>query len=358
MKVPLVDLGWQRDVVEAEVTAGWAEVLRDTSFISGRAVTAFEQEFAAYTGVDHCVGVANGTDALEVALRALGVGAGDVVALPANTFIATAFAVLRCGAVPRLVDVDPGTLLVNPELLDLAGCRAVIPVHLFGQLAPMKEVLEVADGLPVVEDAAQSQGARGVGCGGAVTATSFYPGKNLGAYGDAGAVLTGDTDLARRVRLLANHGSEVRYVHETFGFNSRMDSLQAVVLSAKLCHLDDWNALRSQAAARYQELIAGDERIELLQTAPGNEHVWHLFPVRVPDRDVVLERLTAAGVGAGVHYPHALHQQAALAFLGHCPGDFPVAERAAASMLSLPLYPGITEGQQEYVVQQLRRALP
>jgi dTDP-4-amino-4,6-dideoxygalactose transaminase len=360
--IPLVDLRWQHAQVESEVAQGWAQVLADTSFVQGPPVGAFEAEFARYLGLPHCVGVANGTDALEVALRALGVGPGDEVALPANTFVATAFAVLRCGAVPRLVDVDPGTLLMDPARLDATGCKAVIPVHLFGQLAPMAAILEAAGDVPVLEDAAQSQGAtqdgRGMGSWGVAAATSFYPGKNLGAYGDAGAVVTTHDELAARMRLIANHGSAVRYQHETAGFNSRLDTLQAVVLSAKLRRLDEWNRLRLEAARRYDAFLADVSAVQVLETAPGNTHVWHLYPVRVPERDHVLAKLNANGIGAGVHYPVPVHLQPAFAHLGLEPGSFPVAEEAAATQLSLPLFPGITADQQEQVVDVLLSVLP
>ena len=354
-----MDLGWQRDRIAVEVAAGWAEVLATTAFINGPAVGQFERAFAATTGAAHCVGVANGTDALEIAFRALRIGPGDTVVVPANTFVATAFAALRCGATLRLVDVDEDTLLLDPTRLDAAGAVMVVPVHLYGQLAPMADIAAVAGGALIVEDAAQAQGARqhgaAMGTWGQATATSFYPGKNLGAFGDAGAVLTGDADLAETMRQIANNGSAVRYEHERFGFNSRLDTLQAVVLSAKLAHLDAWNALRQQAAARYDALLAEHDQVRRLATRPGNEPVWHLYPIRVTGRDQVLGRLQAAGIGAAIHYPIALHQQKALAGLDL--GRFPVAERAAASMISLPLYPGITEDQQQRVVESLLRAL-
>ena len=358
--IPLVDLGWQRDRIAAEVTAGWAEVLATTAFINGPAVGEFERAFAATTGAAHCIGVANGTDALEIAFRALRIGPGDTVVVPANTFVATAFAALRCGANLRLVDVDEDTLLLDPTRLDATAAAVVVPVHLYGQLAPMDEIGQAADGALLVEDAAQAQGARqhgkALGSWGQATATSFYPGKNLGAFGDAGAVLSNDSELAGRMRQIANNGSAVRYEHELFGFNSRLDTLQAVVLSAKLAHLTAWNALRQQAAAHYDVLLAGHEQVRRLMTRAGNEHVWHLYPVRVADRDQVLARLQAAGIGAAIHYPIALHEQKALAGLQL--GSFPVAERAAASMISLPLYPGITEDQQQRVVEALLHALP
>ncbi|PWW21383.1 dTDP-4-amino-4,6-dideoxygalactose transaminase [Geodermatophilus normandii] len=364
-RVPLVDLGIQRDRVAGEVAEGFARVLATTAFVQGPDVAAFEEEFAAFTGRAHCVGVGNGTDALEFALRAAGVGPGDPVALPANTFVASAEAVLRAGARPVPVDVDDEHLLLDPRALEaVAGeCRAVLPVHLFGQMAPMTEIAEVAGrhGLVVVEDAAQAQGAthRGVPMGGWGTAagTSFYPGKNLGAYGDAGAVTTDDPGVARTVRLLANHGSEVKYQHPVLGFNSRLDTLQAVVLRAKLHRLAGWNAERVAAAERYAELLAGIPGVRLPSAAPGNAHVWHLYVVRVPDRDAVLADLDAAGIGAGVHYPVPVHLTGALAPAGHGPGDFPVAERAAGEILSLPLFPGITPAQQERVAEALATAV-
>jgi dTDP-4-amino-4,6-dideoxygalactose transaminase len=361
VSVPLVDLGWQHAQVADEVGAGWDEVLARTAFIQGPPVAAFEREFADYLGVAHCVGVANGTDALEIALRALGVGPDDVVVLPANTFVATAFAVARCGAVPRLVDVDPETLLIDPERIDADGAKVVIPVHLFGQLAPMTDVYAASGSVPVLEDAAQSQGAtqngRPMGTWGVAAATSFYPGKNLGAYGDAGAVVSTDDDLAARMRLMANHGSAVRYQHETLGFNSRLDTLQAVVLSAKLRRLDEWNRLRQEAARRYDAMLAEDARVTTLRTATGNEHVWHIYPVRVADRDDVLAKLNANGIGAAIHYPVPVHLQPAFASLGLGEGSFPVAEEAARTQLSLPIYPGITPDQQEQVVEALLSSL-
>ncbi|MEU5940860.1 DegT/DnrJ/EryC1/StrS family aminotransferase [Micromonospora sp. NPDC047548] len=364
--VPLVDLQWQHAEIADEVTAGFADVIGAGSFVGGQQVTAFEREYAATMGVPHCVGVANGTDALELALRAVGVGPGHEVVLPAMTFVATAEAVVRCGATPVLVDVDPDHLLLDPRLLTRAlseRTRAVLPVHLYGQLAPMERILEITmpRGIPVVEDAAQCQGAtrhgRPAGTFGDAAGTSFYPGKNLGAYGDAGAVLTGATQVATRVRLLANHGAETKYDHITVGFNSRMDALQAVVLRAKLAHLARWNTLRQEAASRYDKLLDGVDRITLPRTATGNTHVWHLYPVRVDDRDAVLSRLQHDGIGAGVHYPRPVHLHPAFAALGAGVSAFPVAEQAAGTLLSLPLHPGISADQQERVAEALVRAI-
>jgi dTDP-4-amino-4,6-dideoxygalactose transaminase len=358
--VPFVDLAAMHAEVSDEIQAGFDAVLADGAFVQGPAVDAFEAEFAAFGGAAHCVGVGNGTDALELALRAVGVSAESEVVLPANTFVATAEAVLRAGARPVLADVDPDHLLLDPDRVKAVVApqtAAVIPVHLYGQLAPMAGL--TALGLPVIEDAAQSHGATqdGLRFFGALAATSFYPGKNLGAYGDAGAVLTGSADLARSVRLLANHGSAEKYRHETLGFNSRLDTLQAVVLRAKLARLADWNERRRAAAARYTELLAGLPEVTPPRVAPGNEHVWHLYVIRVPDRDRVLADLREAGVQAQIHYPVPVHLQPAFRDLGYGPGDFPIAEEAAGQILSLPLFPHITVEQQQNVVNMLRSVL-
>ncbi|MFF2046137.1 DegT/DnrJ/EryC1/StrS family aminotransferase [Kitasatospora sp. NPDC058170] len=362
--VPLVDLKAAHAEVAEEVRAGFDRVLAAGGYVKGPEVAGFEEEYAAFSGTRHCVGAANGTDALELALRALGLPAGGGVVLPANTFVATAEAVVRAGLRPVLVDADPATLLIDPARVAdaLPGAVALLPVHLNGQLAPMAALLDLAGELPVVEDAAQSQGARqhGRALHGRISATSFYPGKNLGAYGDAGAVVTDDDELAGAVRLIGDHGSGRKYVHERFGFNSRMDALQAVVLRAKLRRLPAWNEARRAAAERYHRLLAGLDGVGLPRTAPGNEHVWHLYAVRVGpgrDRDAVLAALNAAGVGAGVHYPVPVHLQPAFRGLGHDAGAFPVAERAARELLTLPLFPQITAAQQERVAEALAKAL-
>jgi dTDP-4-amino-4,6-dideoxygalactose transaminase len=364
--VPLVDLAAQHDQVAEEVALGWAEVLKATAFVGGPQVTAFEAEFAEYSGVRHCVGVANGTDALELALRALGVGPGDECMLPANTFIATAEAVARAGAVPVLVDCVEDTALIDVDaIIEKLGPRTkvIVPVHLYGQTAPVEEIVRIANanGVAVLEDAAQAQGARrhGVTAGalGDIAATSFYPGKNLGAYGDAGAVLTGDDKLAARVRLLGAHGSPRKYEHTELGFNSRLDTLQAVVLSAKLRRLECWNSARRAAAERYSALLGELPSVRTPVVLEGNEPAWHLYVVRVQDRDRVLSELHAAGIGAGIHYPTPVHLTGAFASLGRGIGDFPVAERIAGELLSLPLFPEITRAQQEFVVETLAKAV-
>jgi dTDP-4-amino-4,6-dideoxygalactose transaminase len=353
--------------VSEEVAAGWEQVLARTAFVGGPQVASFENEYAEFIGTGHCVGTANGTDAIEVALRALGVRPGDECILPANTFIATAEAVVRMGAVPVLVDcADDDTYLINVGAAEAAispRTKAIIPVHLYGQAAAVEQLMPLAEriGVWVVEDAAQSQGARrngaGAGALGHAAATSFYPGKNLGAYGDGGAALTDSADVAARMRMIRDHGSRRKYEHEVFGFNSRMDSLQAVVLSAKLRRLTAWNAARRAAAARYEELLSGRDDIILPRTLRGNEHVWHLYVVRVPDRDRVIKELQAAGIGAGIHYPIPVHLTQAFAELGYRRGAFPVAERTAPGLLSLPIFAEITGEQQETVAAALISAL-
>jgi dTDP-4-amino-4,6-dideoxygalactose transaminase len=365
--IPPVDLSAQHRAIADEVAAGWQDVLAKTAFVGGPHVGKFEAEYAAFTGVTHCVGVGNGTDAIEIALRAFGVGAGDECILPANTFIATAEAVLRSGATPVLVDcADDDTYLIDVNAVAAAitsRTRAIIPVHLYGQAAAVERLMPLADeaGAIVVEDAAQSQGARrngkGAGALGHAAATSFYPGKNLGAYGDAGAVLTDSDEVAGRIRMIANHGSQRKYEHEVTGLNSRLDTLQAVVLSAKLRQLAGWNAGRRAAAARYDALLSDCSEVVLPRTLAGNEHVWHLYVVRVPSRDKVLKQLHELGIGAGIHYPVPIHFTAAFADLSYGPGCFPVTERAAGELLSLPLFAEITAEQQEYVVSSLKSAL-
>ena len=365
-EVPFVDLRAQQAEVLDVIRPQIDRILETAAFMGGPPVDDFERAYAAFVGVRHCIGVANGTDALELALRAVGVAGGGEVLVPANTFIATAEAVVRAGGRVVLVDVDDDHLLMAPDAVKAAvgaQTRAVVPVHLFGQAAPVDEILPWAEsvGAALIEDAAQSQGAtrHGVGAGalGLVAGTSFYPGKNLGAAGDAGAVLTDDDEIAHHVRSLANHGSPRKYEHDVIGFNSRLDAIQAVVLRAKLDRLAAWNAARAQAAARYEEMLAGTDGVRTPQVLPGNTHVWHLYVIRVSDRDRVLAALQAAGIGAGLHYPVPVHLTPAFRSSGYGPGDFPVAEQAAQEILSLPMYPHLTPADQERVVEVLRGAL-
>lgn len=366
--VAFVDLAAQHREIEDEVRVGFDRVLSATAFVGGPDVAEFEAEFARYCGARHCIGVANGTDAIEIALLAAGIGSGDEVIAPANTFIATVGAIHRTGARPVLVDCDPEFLLIDPKGLPQAvtdRTRAVIGVDLYGQRAPLDDVAAALSGSDVMlfEDAAQSQGAtrfgRPIGEGALAAATSFYPGKNLGAYGDGGAIVTDDDDLATTARAIGNHGGVRRYEHDVPGFNSRLDTLQAVVLRAKLQRLDDWNRSRREAADRYRELLSTRTDIGLVPVVPGNEHVWHLFVIRVPeqDRDRILAALNDNGVGAGIHYASPVHLTGAFSWLADGPGSYPQAEAASREMISLPMHPHLTAADQERVVEVLSQAL-
>lgn len=362
--VPMLDLGWQHRRIEREVAEGFATVLENTSYILGPQVDAFEHEYAEYSGVEHAIGVGNGTDAIELALRAAGVGPGDEVVIPANTFVATAEAVVRAGASVVLADCGDDYLIDVDALRPLLtpAVRAVVAVHLYGQTADVDAIRAVVgDELLVIEDAAQSQGARyrgrRSGSLGDAAGTSFYPGKNLGAYGDGGAVTTASASIADNVRALRNHGGQRRYEHLVIGTNSRLDSLQAVVLSAKLRRLDAWNAERRRLADRYTAALRDAPGVTTPLVVEGNEPVWHQYVVRVADRDRVVDDLVAAGVGAAVHYPRPIHLLPAFAYLGHGPGDFPLAERFAEQILSLPIYPGLSDDDQDYVLASVESAL-
>lgn len=364
LRVPMLDLGIQHRQVADTIRDGFERVFAATSFIQGPDVARFEAEFAAYCEIDQVIGVGNGTDALELALRGAGIGAGDEVIVPANTFIATAEAVVRAGASVVFADCDEN-FLIDPMQVQqkLSGrTRAVIAVHLYGQTAPIDDLRAVVgpDAI-IVEDAAQSQGARyrgrRAGSLGDVAGTSFYPGKNLGAYGDAGAVMTGSAAIAGRVRILGNHGSIQKYEHLSIGTNSRLDSLQAVVLSAKLARLDDWNAERRVLAARYSSLLAEAPGVVTPVTVAGNEHVFHQYVVRVAGRDRVVAEMNAAGIGAGIHYPYPVHLTPAFAAPKLGVGSFPVAELLCTEILSLPIYPGLTAAQQNRVIEVLLSCL-
>jgi len=367
MTVPFLDLRAQTAEVADEVRPALEEVFARAAFVGGAEVGEFETAYARFVESRHCVGVANGTDALELALRAAGVRPGGEVVLPANTFIATAEAVSAIGATPVLVDVDDEHLLLDPDRVEAAltpRTQAIVPVHLFGQTAFVERIVPLAEaaGVPIVEDAAQAQGARrwgrAAGSLGRAAATSFYPGKNLGAAGDAGAVTTDDDEVARTVRVLAAHGSPTKYVHDVVGRNSRLDTVQAVVLSAKLERLEKWNELRRTAAARYACLLEDlGDRVVAPRSAPGNEDVWHLYVVRLDRRDEVLHQLADAGIGVGIHYPTPIHLTRAYGSLAQGPGSFSVAERAAGRILSLPMHPHLGPDQQEEVVRVLAAAV-
>ena len=363
MTVPFVDLKAQYRSIKPEVDEAIGRVLETTAFILGPAVEEFERAFAAYLGAEFCVGVSNGTAAVQLALAACGVTAGDEVILPANTFIATAEAVSALGAVPVLVDCERDSSNIDANKVEAAvtpRTRAVVPVHLYGQPADLDPVFDVArrHRLEVVEDAAQAHGARykgrRVGALGRAAAFSFYPGKNLGAYGEGGAVVTNEAGVARRLRLLRDHGSERKYEHEIVGHNYRLEGIQGAVLSVKLKRLDGWNAQRRQHAARYRELLGPLEAagaVSLPREMPYAEHVYHLFVVRSDERDELQKHLAASGVQTGIHYPVPVHLQPAYRALGHKPGDFPEAERQAASVLSLPMFAELTEEQLSRVAE-------
>ena len=347
--IPLVDLKAQRAAISAEIEATIASVVDRCDFILGREVGLFEEEFADYCGVPHAVGVASGTDALHLACRAVDLGEGDEVIVPAMTFAATAFAVSLMGARPVLVDVRPEDALIDPTQIEAAvtpRTKAIIPVHLYGNCADMAAVCAIAAkySLIVIEDAAQAHGAvyagRRAGSLGDIGCFSFYPGKNLGAYGDGGLITTERSDIAERIKLLRNCGSRLKYRHEEIGLNSRLDTLQAAILRVKLRWLDQWNAARRRMAAHYDTALHGIEGIDRTRHADGSVH--HLYVVRVAGRDAVQQALNARGIGAGIHYPFALHELKAYTSLGHRPGAFPVAEDWARRCLSLPLYPELT----------------
>ena len=366
VRVPLVDIAAQQEEIQEELEPSIKDILKRGAFVGGKEVELFEQQYADFIGSRYCVGSGNGTDALEMALSAAGVGPKQEVIVPANTFIATVEAVLRTGARPVLADVDEQHLLLDPESVRKSVTRrtaAIVPVHLFGQVAPVERLEPIAQecGAVIIEDAAQAQGAtrfnKAAGTLGRLAATSFYPGKNLGAAGDAGAVTTNDEEAARYIRLLGAHGSEHKYQHEMMGRNSRLDTLQAAVLSCKLRHLGAWNDLRREAAHHYQDLLADVRGLKLPHSAPGNSDVWHLFVVRLANRDAVAEHMNQAGVSTGVHYPAPVHHTKAWHQLGLPPVHCPVAESAAKEILSIPIYPHISRDQQRHVVTALQGAL-
>ncbi|MBN1916914.1 MAG: DegT/DnrJ/EryC1/StrS family aminotransferase [Verrucomicrobia bacterium] len=363
MNIPLVDLRAQYKSLKGEIDAAIQAVLDKCNFILGDEVATFESSFARFVGVRHGIGVSSGTEALHLALRAAGVGPGDEVITVANTFIATVLAITLAGAKPVLVDCEPEGYEIDVNQLRAAvteRTKAIMPVHLYGQCADMDPILELAHrkGLVVIEDAAQAHGAeykgRSAGAMGTVGCFSFYPGKNLGAYGDGGIIVTNDDELADKLRLLRNWGSVVKYHHPTIGFNSRLDTIQAAVLNVKLKHLARWNEARRQCARIYTDLLASEPLVITPRSMPYTTHVYHLYVVQVPERDRVLKGLQAAGVGAGIHYPVPVHLQGAYAPLGHREGDFPNAERLAQRCLSLPLYAELQEDQIAAVVDVLR----
>jgi dTDP-4-amino-4,6-dideoxygalactose transaminase len=368
--VPFVDLKAQYQSVKDDIDAAIADVISQTAFVGGPFVRDFERKWATYAGLEHCISCANGTDAIEILLAALGVGPGDDVLVPANTWISTAEAVTTVGARPVFVDCDAKTYTIDPEYAERVitpNTRAIIPVHLYGCAADMDAIGALAQkhDLRVLEDCAQAHGAlyreQQVGTFGDGATFSFYPGKNLGAYGDAGAIVTNDDHLAKRARQIANHGRLGKFDHAIEGRNSRLDGLQAAILKAKLPHLPAWTEARRIAAARYDALLRKpgiEDRGVVLPTAPNDRyHVYHLYVLRVPKRDSVRDKLAAAGVATGIHYPIALPFVQAYRHFDHSPEQFPVAYSQMSQLLSLPLYPELRASQQRTVVDTLEQAL-
>jgi dTDP-4-amino-4,6-dideoxygalactose transaminase len=362
MKVPYLDLPAQIRSIRPELDQAIARTLDSCAFALGPEVVRFERDFANFVGSKYCIGFNSGTSALHVAMRLLDIGAGDEVITTPYTFIATSWAIAYVGAKPVYVDIEEGTMNMDPKLLEKAitpRTKAIMPVHLYGHPFDVDPILEVSKrrGIPMIEDAAQAHGARykgrPVGTFGEMSGFSFYPGKNLGACGEAGALMTDRPDYAKRAGTLREHGSSTRYYHEEVGYNYRMEGIQGAVLGAKLPHLAAWTAARRRTAHRYHELL-GSTPLVLPKEEPWAESVYHLYVVRHPSRDRLREHLEANEIGSALHYPLPLHLQKCFASLGYKAGDFPVAERAAKSCLSLPIFPEMSDAQVEHVASTIR----
>lgn len=360
--VPLVDLKAQYLSIRSEVDAAIARVVGNADFILGSEVEAFENEFAAYSEAEHGVGLDSGLSALELGMRALGIGSGDEVITPAHSFIASSSAISFTGATPVWVDVDPATYNLDVAQVEAAitsRTKAIMPVHLYGQPVDMDPLMEIAQRhrLLVVEDACQAHGARyrgrRVGSLGDIAAFSFYPGKNLGAYGDAGILLTKDSEVAEKVRMMRNYGQRKKYEHIYLAWNRRLDSLQAAVLRVKLARLDEWNHLRRQHAAAYDELL-GSVDLQLPAVMPDVEHVFHLYVVQTSARDDLLSHLVDNGISAGIHYPFPIHLQEVYRVRGQGPGSFPVSEAVTPRVLSLPMFPELSHESLARVAEAVR----
>lgn len=364
-KIPLVDLTAQYAAIKPEIDGALARVVERSQFVGGPILSDFESAFADYCGVEHAIGVGTGTAALHLALEALGVGLGDEVIVPAHTFIATVEPIVLLGARPVFADICADTYCIDPVSVERClsdKTKAVIPVHLYGQIADMEGLYRAIAGtgreIAIIEDAAQAHGARRSGkrAGGLadVACFSFYPGKNLGAYGDGGAVTTPDEALAHRIRMLRDHGRVEKYRHEIIGHNTRLDTLQAAVLKVKLEHLDEWNARRRLRAAWYDRHLAGLPGVTVPKIAAGNESVYHLYVIEVDDREGLGKHLAADGIASGIHYPIPLHEQPALGAVDFGADDLAVTERAASRILSLPMYAELTDEQATRVVASVR----
>lgn len=364
MKIPLVDLKAQYLSIKNEIDHAITAVINDSAYIGGKYLAEFERAFADYLGVKHCVGVANGTDAIYVALKMMGVGQGDEVITAGNIFIATSEMITLTGATPVFVDNLPDTYNINPALIEAAitsKTKAIIPVHLYGQPADMDVISAIAEKhhLIVLEDAAQAHGAtykgRKAGTMSRVATFSFYPGKNLGAYGDAGAFVTNDDELAEKMRSYANHGRKDKYLHDIEGISSRLDGLQAAILNVKLAHLDEWVKLRRAVAKRYDEGLK--DIVIIPKVMDGVEHAYHLYVVRVKNREAIQKALADAGIATGIHYPVPLPFQPAYAYMHKKPEDYPVSHAQMGELLSLPMYERLTAEQVDYVVEEVKKAI-
>jgi dTDP-4-amino-4,6-dideoxygalactose transaminase len=363
MQVPFLDLKTQYKQIEHEVLPMITVAMADGAFIGGEQVSCFEEEFAKFCDSRYCVGVNSGTDALRFALMAIGVGPGDEVITVPNTFIATTEAISQAGAKPVFVDVYPDTCNMDVSKIEekiSKNTKAIIPVHLYGQPADMDQVLKIAqeNGIGVIEDACQAHGAnyknKTAGSMGAVGCFSFYPGKNLGAFGEGGAIVTQDDAIAQKIRMIRDHGQRKKYFHDLEGYNGRLDAIQAGVLRIKLKRLNEWNKLRRQNAAYYTELLSEVPSVTLPVEAEFARSVYHLYVILVDDRDGLQNHLNSKGVASGLHYPLPLHLQKAYDHLGYKKGDFPVAENIADRLLSLPMFPELTREQIEYVVESIK----
>jgi dTDP-4-amino-4,6-dideoxygalactose transaminase len=349
--VPYLDLRAQYRTLRSEVLSALEKVCESTSFAQGQATSEFEAKFAAYSGVEHCVSLNSGTSALHLALRCLDVGPGDEVVTVSMTFIATAWAITYAGATPVFVDIDPARRTLNPDNLEAAitsRTKAIIPVHLYGMPAEMDRIKTIAErhGIPVIEDAAQAHGAKYrnklVGQFGQIACFSFYPSKNLGAYGEGGALITNDASIAQRARSLRDHAQSKKYLHDEVGYNYRMDSFQAAVLAIKLKHLDEWNSARIDCARLYTELLK-DSSYKLPAQMSDSRCVWHCYVIESPERDRVRSALQDVGIQSAIHYPVPIHLQKAYANLGYQSGDLPVTEALCEHCLSLPIYPELSK---------------
>jgi dTDP-4-amino-4,6-dideoxygalactose transaminase len=366
MKVPFLDLKAQYITIKDEIAVALQRVLENTAFAGGPFVAQFEKEFSAFCGTKHAIGVGNGTDALWMALLALGVGPGDEVITVPDTFIATAEAISYCGAKPIFCDVEEKTYNLDPAKLEAAitpKTKGIIPVHLFGQMADMDPIMEIARkrNLFVIEDASQAHGAeykgRKAGSIGVAGCFSFYPGKNLGAYGEAGAVVTNDDTLAEKMRMLRDHGSAKKYYHSYVGFNCRMDGFQGAVLSVKLKYIDQWNEARRQHARQYTQLLSGNGSVIVPSEAGYGKHVYHIYAIRVKNRDGLIAKLGEKEIGTNIHYPVPVHLQQAYSSMGLREGSFPVAERCAAEFVSLPMFAELSSEQIGFVADEVKKNL-